>query len=136
MGFLSHKLIYAGLECLDALGANVLAVEGHNVLRAVTEDTGRLIFLHDDIGAIDVNLETVTLCDVKSAAKLDGEDNAPQLFDFTHDTGRFHKFHPFPVDQVFLDQSQQTPIPATKPILLQRENLSICRCSLYVDILL
>ena len=97
MGFLSHKLIYAGLECLDALGANVLAVEGHNVLRAVTEDTGRLIFLHDDIGAIDVNLETVTLCDVKSAAKLDGEDNAPQLVDFAHDTGRFHKFHPFPV---------------------------------------
>ena len=97
MGFLSHKSIYAGLECLDALGANILAVEGHDVLRAVTEDTGRLIFLHDDIGAIDVNLETVTLCDVKSAAKLDGEDNAPQFVDFAHDTGRFHKFHPFPV---------------------------------------
>ena len=136
MGFLSHKLIYAGLERLDTLGADIFTVKGNDVLGAVTEDTGRLIFLHDNTGAIDVDLQTIALCDVKRTTKLDREDNASQFVDFTHDTGRFHKFHPFPVDQVFLDQSQQTPIPATKPILLQRENLSICRCSLCVDILL
>ena len=103
MGFL--LLIYAGLERLDALGADILSVEGDDVLGAVTEDTGRLIFLHHDIRAVDIDLETITLCDVKSTTKLNGEDNAPQLVDFTHDTGRFHSFHPFPVDQVSLDRN-------------------------------
>ena len=135
MGFLSHKSIYAGLECLDALGADILAVEGNNILGAVTEDTGRLIFLHDDIGAIDVNLETVALCDVKRTTKLDGEDDASQLVDFTYDTGRFHKFHPFPADQVFLQRAKSADY-CNKLILLQRQNLSICKYSLFVVFLL
>ena len=104
MGFLLHKSIYVGLERLDALGADILTVESNDILGAVTEDTSGLIFFHHNAGAVDIDLETVALCDVKRTTKLDGEDNASQLVDFTYDTGRFHKFHPFPVDQVFQDR--------------------------------
>ena len=72
-------------------------MEGNDVLGAVTEDTGGLILLHNYAGAIDIDLETVAFCDVQSTAELDGEDDASQLVDFAHDTGRFHFFHPFPV---------------------------------------
>ena len=112
MGFLLHKSIYVGLERLDALGADILTVESNDILGAVTEDTSGLIFFHHNAGAVDIDLETVALCDVKRTTKLDGEDNASQLVDFTYDTGRFHKFHPFPADQVFL-QRAKVPITVT-----------------------
>ena len=88
------------LHGLDALGADILAVERYDSLCAVAEDTGGLILLHNNAGAVDINLETVALCDVKRTTKLDGEDDASQLVDFAHDTGRFHFFHPFRVKTV------------------------------------
>ena len=135
MGFLLHKLIYVGLERLDALGADILTVESNDILGAVTEDTSGLIFFHHNAGAVDINLETVALCDVKRTTKLDGEDDASQLVDFTYDTGRFHKFHPFPADQVFLQRAKSADY-CNKLILLQRQNLSICKYSLFVVFLL
>jgi hypothetical protein len=131
MGFLLHKSIYVGLERLDALGADILTVESNDILGAVTEDTSGLIFFHHNAGAVDIDLETVALCDVKRTTKLDGEDNAAQLVDFTYDTGRFHKFHPFPADQVFLQRAKSADY-CNKLILLQRQNLSICKYSLFV----
>ena len=135
MGFLLHKSIYVGLERLDALGADILTVESNDILGAVTEDTSGLIFFHHNAGAVDIDLETVALCDVKRTTKLDGEDNASQLVNFTYDTGRFHKFHPFPADQVFLQRAKSADY-CNKFILLQRQNLSICKYSLFVVFLL
>ena len=56
MGFLLHKLIYVGLERLDALGADILAMEGNDVLGAVAEDTSGLIFFHHNDMYIELTL--------------------------------------------------------------------------------
>ena len=93
------------LHGLDALGADILPVERYDVLCAVAEDTGGLILLHHNAGAIDIDLQTVALSDVQSTAKLNREDDPSQLVDFTHDTGRFHFFHPFPVKTVGKNES-------------------------------
>ena len=84
------------LHGFDALGADVLSVKGHNVLCAVAEDAGGLILLHHNAGAVDIDFQTVALCDIQRAAQFDGEDNAAQFINFAHDTSRFHFFHPFP----------------------------------------
>ena len=88
------------LHGFDTLRADILPVERYDVLCAVTENAGGLILLHHNAGTIDIDLQTVALCDVQSTAKLDGEDDAPQFVYFAHDTGRFHFFHPFPVKTV------------------------------------
>ena len=100
MGFLLHKSIYVGLERLDALGADIFAVEGYDILCTVAEDTGGLILLHNNAGAIDIDLEAVAFGNVQRAAKLNREDDPSQLVYFSYDTGRFHFFHPFPVKTV------------------------------------
>ena len=99
MGFVlcGNKLIHGdSLHCLDAFRADILSAERNDVLGTVTEDAGGLIFFHDDAGAIDVDLQAVSFCNIQRAAQFDGQDNAPQLVDLTHDTGRFNTcFIPF-----------------------------------------
>ena len=84
------------LHRADTLGTNILSVERHDLFGTVTEDTSGLILLHHDAGAVDVDLQTVSLCDIQSTAQLDGQDNAAQLINFSYNTGRFHFSHPFP----------------------------------------
>ena len=100
MGFWHSSVSGQCLHGLDALGADILAMEGYDVLCTIAEDTGGLILLHNNVGAIDVDLETIAFGDVQRTAKFNREDNPSQLVYFAYDTGRFHFFHPFPVKTV------------------------------------
>ena len=86
-----------GLKFLDTVGTDVLPFEINDVLGVITEDAGRLIFLQHDRGAVHVDFKGVFLCNVQSAAQFDGEDNASQLINLSHDAGRFHFNTSFPV---------------------------------------
>ena len=81
-------------QFLQALGANVLALEIDHVMCIVTENAGRLILLQNDRIAVYVDFQSVALSDAHSAAQLDGQDDAAQLIYFSYDTGSFHCWVP------------------------------------------
>ena len=86
-------------QFLQAGRTDVLALEDGNLLGAVAEDTGGLILLEHDGGAINIDLQGILLCDVQGAAQFDREDDTPQFVDPTDDASGFHVCEalPFPV---------------------------------------
>ena len=95
-------------QFLQADGTDVLALEVGDFLGAVAEDTGGLILLQHDGGAIDVDLQGILFCDVQCAAQFDGEDDSPQFVDPADNTCGFHVCEalPFP-DWPFFSLSVQ-----------------------------
>ena len=95
-------------QFLQAGRTDVLALEDGDLLGAVAEDTGGLILLEHDGGAINIDLQGILLCDVQGAAQFDREDDTPQFVDPTDDASGFHVCEalPFP-DWPFFSLSVQ-----------------------------
>ena len=94
--FLYSIFLHRLAQIAAAVDAHVLTLIAADVAGVAAEDAGGLIFLHDDARAVDVNFQAVSFCNIQCATQFDGQDNAPQLVDLTHDTGRFHTcFIPF-----------------------------------------
>ena len=83
------------LKRLDALRADVLAVEHDDVFGVITEDTGGLILPQNNGRTIHIDLKGIFLRNVQGAAQLDGQHDTAQLINFPHNTGRFQFDHPF-----------------------------------------
>ena len=85
-------------QLLQAGSADVLALKSGDVLGAVAEDAGRLIFLQHDGGPVNIDLQGILLCNVQRAAQFDGEDDTPQFVDPADNTCGFHVCEalPFP----------------------------------------
>src|SRR5699024_10588437 len=75
------------LEHADAVGADVPAAEGDNVLGAVAEDAGRLVLAKDHRIALYVDLHRIFLVDIERPSELYGQHYAPQLIDLSYDPG-------------------------------------------------
>ena len=67
------------LKLLQALGADVLALEDGDVLAAVTENAAGTVLFENDGGTLHIDFQCVLLRDVQRAAHLNGQDNAPQF---------------------------------------------------------
>ena len=74
-------------EFLQAVGADVLALEDMDVLGVVAENAGGLILLEHDRSPIYIDFQRILLCDVEGTAKLDGQHDAAQFVHTTDDAG-------------------------------------------------
>ena len=83
------------LECLDALGADILAAENDDIPGVITENAGGLIFFQNDGRSIHIDLQGVFLRDIQCTAQFDGKDDTAQLIDLPDNAGRFQCDHSF-----------------------------------------
>ena len=78
------------MELAQAGRANVFTLEHRDVLRAVTEDAGRLILLQHDGGSVNIDLQGVLLRDVQGSSQFDGQDDTPQFVYPAYNSSGFH----------------------------------------------
>ena len=76
-------------EFADAVGADVLALEGAYTLGVSAEDAGRLILFEDDRVGIRIDFQSILFANLQSSPQFDRKNDASQLIDFANDTGRF-----------------------------------------------
>jgi len=82
--------LFAGSELLHAVRADVLASVVFDISAVAAEDAGRLILLENNGFAIDIDFDSVLLCDVERAAQFDGQNDSAELVDLSDDTCGFH----------------------------------------------
>ena len=119
-------------EFLDAVGADIFALEVDHVLGVVAENTGGLIFLQDDRGAVHVDLKGVLLGNIQGATELDWENNPPQFIHLSHNSSRFHSFFSFrrlKLVSVFFHYYLETDIIITQSIPKSMRKWKITTCS-------
>ena len=68
--------LFAGSELLHAVRADVLASVVFDISAVAAEDAGRLILLENNGFAIDIDFDSVLLCDVERAAQFDGQNDS------------------------------------------------------------
>ena len=74
------------LKLLQALGADVLALEDGDVLAAVTENAAGTVLFENDGGTLHIDFQCVLLSDIQRAAHLNRQDNAPQFIYLSDDS--------------------------------------------------
>ena len=73
------------LQLLQALGADVLALELRDVLDGVAENTAGFVFFQNDGRALHIDLQCVLLRDIQRPPHLDGQHDPSQFVDLSHD---------------------------------------------------
>ena len=92
------QVIREGSELFHTLLADVVSLVCHNVVHAVAENAGRLIFLQDNTVSVDKNLERILVVDVKCFAQFRRNDDTAKIVNGTDDSCGFHVWHiPFSV---------------------------------------
>ena len=80
-------------ELLDAVEADVFALEVDHVLGVIAEDAGGLILFQNNGGAVHIDFQRIFFGDIQGAAQLNGKNDPAKLVDFAHDSSRFHVTH-------------------------------------------
>ena len=84
-------------DFLFALAANILGLVFHKTIGSSTKNAGWLVFMKNDIRAIDIDLEAVFLFNVHCASQFDGKHNPPKFIHFSHYASRFHDYYPLQI---------------------------------------
>ena len=90
-------MILQGLELIDALGADRLALILGQVVAVTAEDTAHSVFLHHDRTGLGKELDGISGVYLKFFAQRLGDYDTPELVNFTYQACRSHKALPFQI---------------------------------------
>ena len=73
-----------GVDFMDAIGADVAPLEGHDVFGVAAEDAGRLVFFEDQHVILNENFQRIPIPDFQYAALFYGQHDAAQIVDLSN----------------------------------------------------
>ena len=75
------------VDFMDAIGADVAPLEGHDVFGVAAEHAGGLILFQNNGVILDEDLERIAVSDFQGTAQFNRQDNAAKAVNFADDTG-------------------------------------------------
>ena len=77
-----------------AAAADILIVIGRQLFLGAAENAAGEVLFKNDLIAVHIDFNITVDIDAEGAAQLDGENDAPEVVNFSYDAGGFHDTFP------------------------------------------